>query len=212
MPAPISYAHNLTQGPDRPAARAASCRGSARTARARSPCSMPPMAAPERIDTVVVSTQHAPGHCNRRPPRAGDRKGHPAEPPVPSARRATRNIMSTRLAGFVIGGPAGDSGLTGRKIIVDTYGGYAAHGGGAFSGKDPTKVDRSARLYGPLHREEHRGRGSGRQVPAPAGLRHRRGAARVRAGRDASAPAKSPTQRLSDLVRACFDLRPAAII
>ena len=66
---------------------------------------------------------------------------------------------------FTIGGPKGDTGLTGRKIIVDTYGGWAPHGGGAFSGKDPSKVDRSACYVGALRREEHRGR---RAWPTPA--------------------------------------------
>lgn len=62
---------------------------------------------------------------------------------------------------FVVGGPAGDSGLTGRKIIADTYGGMARHGGGAFSGKDPSKVDRTGRLHGALSRQEHCSRGAG---------------------------------------------------
>ena len=74
---------------------------------------------------------------------------------------------------FVIGGPHGDTGLTGRKIIVDTYGGMARHGGGAFSGKDPTKVDRSASLHGPLRGEEHRGRRPLRPLRGAGGLRHR---------------------------------------
>ena len=64
---------------------------------------------------------------------------------------------------FVIGGPDGDAGLTGRKIIVDTYGGAAPHGGGAFSGKDPTKVDRSAAYAAPLSRQERGGRRTGRR-------------------------------------------------
>ena len=83
---------------------------------------------------------------------------------------------------FVVGGPQGDTGLTGRKIIVDTYGGYARHGGGAFSGKDPTKVDRSRRLCGPLGGQEHRGCRPGQAVRGAAGLRHRRGTARVHHG------------------------------
>jgi len=77
---------------------------------------------------------------------------------------------------FVIGGPDGDAGLTGRKIIVDTYGGAAPHGGGAFSGKDPTKVDRSA-AYASLSGQECRGRGAGAQMHHPAGLCHRCGQA-----------------------------------
>ncbi len=76
---------------------------------------------------------------------------------------------------FVIGGPVGDCGLTGRKIIVDTYGGMARHGGGAFSGKDPSKVDRSRRLRRPLRGQEHRRRRPGRALRDPGVLRHRRG-------------------------------------
>ena len=74
---------------------------------------------------------------------------------------------------FVVGGPQGDTGLTGRKIIVDSYGGMGRHGGGAFSGKDPTKVDRSAALHGPLGGEERRGREAGRQVRGAVRLRDR---------------------------------------
>ena len=97
---------------------------------------------PVRLDTIVLSTQHDP------------------EVSLETIRREIRDTVIQPIAGdmmdadtvvhinptgrFVIGGPAGDTGLTGRKIIVDTYGGYARHGGGAFSGKDPTKVDRSA--------------------------------------------------------------------
>ena len=95
----------------------------------------------KRIDQVVVSTQHTAGNIN-------------------AAKALAHAITATNVLGdlvdkdtvwhlnptgnFVIGGPDGDAGVTGRKIIVDTYGGYAPHGGGAFSGKDPTKVDRSA--------------------------------------------------------------------
>ena len=80
---------------------------------------------------------------------------------------------------FFIGGPDGDSGLTGRKIIVDTYGGAAPHGGGAFSGKDPTKVDRSAAYAARYRRQEHRRGRSRRPLHAAARLRDRRGAAAV---------------------------------
>ena len=94
---------------------------------------------------------------------------------------------------FVVGGPQGDAGVTGRKIIVDTYGGAAPHGGGAFSGKDPTKVDRSASLHGALHREELR-RGRPRRPAARAArLRDRRGRSRSRSWSRRSAPAGSRT-------------------
>ncbi len=98
---------------------------------------------PVRIDTVVVSTQHDPavpiGDLRRDVEEQVIRAVFPEE-----LRDKETRIHINPTGRFVIGGPQGDTGLTGRKIIVDTYGGYAHHGGGAFSGKDPTKVDRSA--------------------------------------------------------------------
>ena len=97
---------------------------------------------PARIDTVVVSTQHADAIAIDDLRKAVIETV--IEPNLPSRLLDENTKYYVNPTGrFVIGGPAGDSGLTGRKIIVDTYGGYAAHGGGAFSGKDPTKVDRS---------------------------------------------------------------------
>ena len=98
---------------------------------------------PVRVDTVVISTQHADDVDNDTI-HAGVIK-HVIEPVIPAnLRDDNTRILINPTGRFVIGGPYGDSGLTGRKIIVDTYGGMARHGGGAFSGKDPTKVDRSA--------------------------------------------------------------------
>ena len=98
---------------------------------------------PVRIDTVVVSTQHSPDASVDDIRR--DMTDHVIAPCVPSGMiDAETKIYVNPTGRFVIGGPYGDSGLTGRKIIVDTYGGASRHGGGAFSGKDPTKVDRSA--------------------------------------------------------------------
>ena len=98
---------------------------------------------PTRVDTVVVSTQHSADVDN-----ATIRKDIIEQvilPTIPSELMDGKvNIYVNPTGRFVIGGPQGDTGLTGRKIIVDTYGGYSRHGGGAFSGKDPTKVDRSA--------------------------------------------------------------------
>ena len=98
---------------------------------------------PQRVDTIVVSTQHAPEVTQEQ--IRTDVIEYVIKPVVPAELldEATR-IYVNPTGRFVIGGPAGDAGLTGRKIIVDTYGGVARHGGGAFSGKDPTKVDRSA--------------------------------------------------------------------
>ena len=98
---------------------------------------------PVRIDTVVVSTQHADSIGTDDLRRQIEE--HVIRPVIPEELRDRNTRVHINPTGrFVIGGPQGDTGLTGRKIIVDTYGGYAHHGGGAFSGKDPTKVDRSA--------------------------------------------------------------------
>jgi S-adenosylmethionine synthetase len=98
---------------------------------------------PVRIDTVVVSTQHDPAVSTEDLRRGVEEEVIRAVIPGDLLDRNTRMHINP-TGRFVIGGPQGDTGLTGRKIIVDTYGGYAHHGGGAFSGKDPTKVDRSA--------------------------------------------------------------------
>jgi S-adenosylmethionine synthetase len=98
---------------------------------------------PVRIDTIVISTQHGPEASLEQ--IQNDLKEHVIKPVVPQELIDENTKYFINPTGrFVIGGPQGDAGLTGRKIIVDTYGGYARHGGGAFSGKDPTKVDRSA--------------------------------------------------------------------
>ena len=129
---------------------------------------------PLRIDTVVLSTQHAPEATLEQIRR--DMLELVIKPTVPAELLDENTKYFINPTGrFVIGGPQGDSGLTGRKIIVDTYGGSAPHGGGAFSGKDPTKVR-------PLGRQERGGGGPGPALPDPAGLRHRRGGARKHPG------------------------------
>jgi len=98
---------------------------------------------PLRIDTIVLSTQHGPDVTHEQ--ICKDLKEKVIKKVIPANLLDDKTIYHINPTGrFVIGGPHGDSGLTGRKIIVDTYGGYGAHGGGAFSGKDPSKVDRSA--------------------------------------------------------------------
>jgi S-adenosylmethionine synthetase len=100
---------------------------------------------PVEIEKLLISTQHSEGSEAQIP---GDLWEHVVEPILPDelydASKLRRNFLVNPTGRFVIGGPVGDCGLTGRKIIVDTYGGMARHGGGAFSGKDPSKVDRSA--------------------------------------------------------------------
>jgi S-adenosylmethionine synthetase len=98
---------------------------------------------PIRVHTIVISTQHDDGISNEK--IRADLLEQVIKPVVPEKYLTKDTIMHLNPSGrFVIGGPHGDAGLTGRKIIIDTYGGWGAHGGGAFSGKDPTKVDRSA--------------------------------------------------------------------
>ena len=164
----------------------------------------------ERIDTVVVSTQHADSV------------------PIKDLREAVierviRPTLPARLIDgdtkfyvnptgrFVVGGPAADSGLTGRKIIVDTYGGYAAHGGGAFSGKDPTKVDRSAAYMARYVAKNLVA--AGLAAKCQIELAYAIGVAHpVSVLVDTFGTGRLSDARLSELVSECFDLRPAAII
>ncbi len=110
---------------------------------------------PVRVDTIVISTQHHPDVTWEEIDR--DLKEHVIKAVVPAELMDGETKFFINPTGrFVIGGPQGDAGLTGRKIIVDTYGGYARHGGGAFSGKDATKVDRSASICDSLCCEKYR--------------------------------------------------------
>ena len=120
-------------------------------------------------------------------------------------------ILVNPTGRFVIGGPQGDSGLTGRKIIVDTYGGYARHGGGAFSGKDPTKVDRSA-AYAARYVAKNLV-AAGLADKCELQLAYAIGVARpVSILVDSFGTGKYPDERLAEIVQKHFDLRPAAII
>merc|ERR1711988_339463 len=101
---------------------------------------------PLRVHTIVISTQHDPAYTNEK--LREDLMEQVIKPIVPAKYLDAKTIYHLNPSGkFTIGGPEGDGGLTGRKVIIDTYGGWGAHGGGAFSGKDPTKVDRSAAYY-----------------------------------------------------------------
>ena len=124
------------------------------------------------ISNVVISTQHAEEvkHSEIKDFLISEviRKELPAE-----LLTNETEFLINPTGRFVIGGPQGDTGLTGRKIIVDTYGGMGRHGGGAFSGKDPSKVDRSRRLHGPLGREERGRRRPGHELRSAVRLCHR---------------------------------------
>jgi len=142
MPAPIAFAHRLTR-------RLAAVRKDGTfpwlrpDGKSQVTVEYGPDGAVKRIDTVVISTQHAADVDQTTIRECLIRDVIKAVLPTELLDDDTRYLINP-TGRFVIGGPVGDSGLTGRKIIVDTYGGYASHGGGAFSGKDPTKVDRSA--------------------------------------------------------------------
>ena len=140
---------------------------------------------PRRIAALVVSTQHDPDV--RIEQIREDVVQHVVEPICPPGllEGLDRERLYVNPTGrFVSGGPASDAGLTGRKIIVDTYGGIARHGGGAFSGKDPTKVDRLRRIRGAPRREERRRRRPGRPHGAAGLIRDRRRAADLDRHRD----------------------------
>ena len=164
---------------------------------------------PVRVDTVVVSTQHS-DKVSLDQIRA-DIIENVIKPIVPAELLKDTKYFVNPTGRFVIGGPQGDSGLTGRKIIVDTYGGYARHGGGAFSGKDPTKVDRSA---------AYAARYVAKNIVA-AGLAERCeieiayaiGVAEpVSVLVDTFGTGKVADDKLAEAVKKVFDLRPAAII
>ena len=164
----------------------------------------------KRIDTIVISTQHDPD-VSLEQIRA-DMIEHVVKPVVDSALLDDETKYFINPTGrFVIGGPHGDSGLTGRKIIVDTYGGYARHGGGAFSGKDPTKVDRSA-AYAARYVAKNLV-AAGLADKCEIQLAYAIGVARpVSIFVDSFGTGKVSDDRLADIVSKHFDLRPAAII
>ena len=142
---------------------------------------------PVAVRTVVVSTQHAERHAGRQLAHSTIRQAmieHVIRPVLEKAGfgEGRTKFLVNPTGRFVIGGPHGDAGLTGRKIIVDTYGGMARHGGGAFSGKDPSKVDRSAAYAVALGRQEHRRGRAGAAVRGAGGLRDRRGRAGLHHG------------------------------
>jgi S-adenosylmethionine synthetase len=167
---------------------------------------------PVRLDTVVVSSQHAPD-ISLSDLLTPDIKEHVVDPVIADLDLDTNGyrLLVNPTGRFEIGGPMGDAGLTGRKIIIDTYGGMARHGGGAFSGKDPSKVDRSAAYAmrwvaktvvaaGLADRCEA-------QVAYAIGKAHPVGLFIETFGTE-----KVPTAKIQEAVLAVFDLRPAAII
>lgn len=165
---------------------------------------------PVRIDTIVISTQHDEEVSLEQ--IKSDLKEKVIAEVVPSKFiDADTKYFINPTGRFVIGGPKGDAGLTGRKIIVDTYGGYARHGGGAFSGKDPTKVDRSA-AYAARYVAKNIV-ASGLADRAEVQLAYAIGVARpVSIAVDTFGTGKVPESKLVEWVSELFDLRPAGII
>ena len=164
---------------------------------------------PLRVDTVVLSAQHDDMDMRRL---AAELTEHVIRATVPEALLdAHTRILVNPTGRFVIGGPQGDTGLTGRKIIVDTYGGYARHGGGCFSGKDPTKVDRSAAYAARYVAKNLVAAGLARRCELQ--LAYAIGVAQpVSILVDTQGTGALPDGMLERLVREQFDLRPEAII
>ncbi|MGN7456805.1 methionine adenosyltransferase [Paenibacillus pasadenensis] len=165
---------------------------------------------PVRVDTIVVSTQHDEKATLEQIQK--DIREHVIAPAVPAEwLDAETKYFINPTGRFVIGGPQGDAGLTGRKIIVDTYGGYARHGGGAFSGKDPTKVDRSA-AYAARYVAKNIV-AAGLADKCEIQLAYAIGVANpVSINVDTYGTGKVAEEKLVELIRANFDLRPAGII
>ncbi len=167
---------------------------------------------PVRLDTVVVSTQHDPG-ISLETQLAPEVAEHVVAPMLEGLELDTtgHRLLINPTGTFVIGGPQGDAGLTGRKIIVDTYGGMARHGGGAFSGKDPSKVDRSAAYAMRWVAKNVVAAGLARrcevQVAYAIGASHPVGLFVETFGTETV-----PVDRLTKAIREVFDLRPAAIV
>ena len=165
---------------------------------------------PVRVDAVVISTQHDPDVPLET--IRSEVTQRVIDQVIPKGLRdANTRIFVNPTGRFVIGGPKGDAGLTGRKIIADTYGGMARHGGGAFSGKDPTKVDRSA-AYAARHVAKNivAARLAERcevQVAYAIGVAHP-----VSVLVETFGTATIPEEKIAELVKRFFDLRPAAII
>ena len=209
MPAPIEYAHYLSRA-------LASARKSGKLnwlrpdGKSQVSVQYGENGQVERIDTVVISTQHSEDIAIEALREAVIEEIIKPTLPGNLIDGQTRFLVNP-TGRFVIGGPVGDSGLTGRKIIVDTYGGYASHGGGAFSGKDPTKVDRSAAYMARYMAKTIVAAGLAKRCQIE--LAYAIGVAKpVSVLVDTFGTGKVSDEVLASAVSRTFDLRPAAII
>ena len=209
MPAPITFAHELTR-------KLAEVRKNGKVpfilpdGKSQVSVQYDENGKPERFDTIVISTQHLAEASLEQVREAVIEEV--IKPALPSrfVDKDTK-ILVNPTGRFVIGGPQGDSGLTGRKIIVDTYGGYARHGGGAFSGKDPTKVDRTAAYYARYIAKNLVAAGLADRCELE--LAYAIGVAQpVSVLVDTFGTGKLADSRLAEIVRKHFDMRPAAMI
>ena len=209
MPAPITFAHELTR-------KLAEVRKNGKVpfilpdGKSQVSVQYDENGKPERFDTIVISTQHLAEASLEQVREAVIEEV--IKPALPSrfVDKDTK-ILVNPTGRFVIGGPQGDSGLTGRKIIVDTYGGYARHGGGAFSGKDPTKVDRTAAYYARYIAKNLVAAGLADRCELE--LAYAIGVAQpVSVLVDTFGTGKLEDSRLAEIVRKHFDMRPAAMI
>jgi S-adenosylmethionine synthetase len=208
MPLPISMAHKLAQqlAEVRKKGQLKYLRPDGKTQVSVAYCN----GRPSHIQTIVLSTQHSDtvtlAQIEQDLVEMVIKKIVPVEMLLPETR-----FLINPTGRFVIGGPQGDAGLTGRKIIVDTYGGYAAHGGGAFSGKDPTKVDRSA-SYAARHVAKNVV-GAGLASKCQFQVAYAIGVSKpVSLMVETFGTEKVPVSVIEGLIRKHFDLRPAAII
>ncbi len=165
---------------------------------------------PKRVDTVLISTQHAPEVSHAEITEAVTE--HIIMPTLPADLvDKDLKVFVNPTGRFVVGGPMGDAGVTGRKIIVDTYGGMGRHGGGAFSGKDPTKVDRSAAYAARYVAKNIVAAGIADrvevQVAYAIGVAHP-----LSVNVETFGTAKIADEKISGLISEFFDLRPGAII
>lgn len=209
MPAPITFAHELTR-------KLAEVRKNGKVpfllpdGKSQVTVQYDENGQPERFDTVVISTQHLAEASLEQVREAVIEEVVKQALPSRLLDKNTR-ILVNPTGRFVIGGPQGDSGLTGRKIIVDTYGGYAAHGGGAFSGKDPTKVDRTAAYYARYIAKNLVAAGLADKCELE--LAYAIGVAQpVSVFVNSYGTGKLSDEQLAKVVREQFDMRPAAMI